>query len=254
MTERRVRGCGVVAVLLLIGCTDGSGSTVPTTISDPGASVTEVTQLGTTVVATSTTAADSTLPGEVTLPGEPDAVVALWPAADVVVATPDEAARGFVSEAFGVSPSLRSFSAGDPTSGEMVLSAEGAESADRGVLLLRQFGEQRGWFVTAVVNDLAEIVWPTAGSSVPAGPLAVTGRAYGFEASVTVTAFLAGSPSVVFDSVHTQAGSMEEPGPFEVVLDLSAASVGDVVAIVVRGGAGLETDPGEVAALAVVIG
>ena len=47
---------------------------------------------------------------------------------------------------------------------------------------------------------------------------------------------------------------METPGRFVVELDLSTADVGDVVAIVVRGGVGLETDPGETGAVAVVIG
>jgi hypothetical protein len=47
------------------------------------------------------------------------------------------------------------------------------------------------------------------------------------------------------------AGSMESPG-FEVTLDLSGTQ--DMVMVLVRGGTGLETDPGEFAAIALVIG
>ena len=95
---------------------------------------------------------------------------------------------------------------------------------------------------------------PLPGATVPSGIVTVTGVGHGFEASLSVSAFLAGDPDTLFDTVVTQAGSMEEPGRFVVELDLSDAEPGAVVAIVVRGGVGLETDPGETGAVAVVIG
>jgi hypothetical protein len=47
---------------------------------------------------------------------------------------------------------------------------------------------------------------------------------------------------------------MEDAAPYQVTLDLSAATPGEMVALVVRGGTGLETDPGDFGAIPVVIG
>lgn len=41
--------------------------------------------------------------------------------------------------------------------------------------------------------------------------------------------------------------------PFTVTLDLSGATNGDVVMLLVRGGVGLETDPGDFSATSVVV-
>jgi len=133
---------------------------------------------------------------------------------------------------------------------------EGANpvAVERGLLLLRQLGPSSGWFVTAVANDEASITTPEAGATVPAAPLTVEGIGHGFEANLVARALLAGDATVEFDVEVTMAGSMEEAGPYSVVLDLSAAQPGDVVMILVRTGAGLETDPGEVGAIAVTIG
>jgi hypothetical protein len=182
---------------------------------------------------------------------------AIWPAADVVFTTPEEAAADFVAAVLGDGPTLGEFMAGDSRSGEMLLFSpgEGANpvAVERGLLLLRQLGPDSGWFVTAVVNDEASITTPEAGATVPAGPLSVEGVGHGFEANLVARAWLAGDASVEFDLEITTAGSMEEAGPYSVVLDLSAAQPGDVVMILVRTGAGLETDPGEVGAIAVTI-
>jgi hypothetical protein len=50
------------------------------------------------------------------------------------------------------------------------------------------------------------------------------------------------------------AGNFDVDLPYSVVLDLTGASSGDTVVLLVRGGTGLETDPGEFGAIPVVVG
>lgn len=182
---------------------------------------------------------------------------AIWPAADVVFATPEEAAADFVTEVLGVPPELGEFQPGDARSGEIeVLSlgeGEAATSVVRGLLLLRRLGPDDGWFILAAVNDNASITAPESGAEVTAGQLTVEGTARGFEANVVVTAFVAGDAEAQLDQEITQGGAFETPEPFTVSLDLSGASPGDVVTLLVRGGTGLETDPGDFGAIPVVI-
>jgi hypothetical protein len=90
-------------------------------------------------------------------------------------------------------------------------------------------------------------------AEVPAGALTIEGKARGFEANVVVRAFVAGDADAQLDQEITQGGAFETPEPFTVSLDLSSASAGDVVTLLVRGGTGLETDPGEFGAIPVVI-
>ncbi len=207
----------------------------------------------TTTSTTSTTVADSTTTTEPTPAEQP----AIWPAADVVFDTPEAAAEDFVTSVLGVPPTLGEFQQGDARSGELeVLSpGEGASptSVPRSRLLLRQLGPDDGWFVLGAVNDNASITTPTSGAEVPAGPLTVSGRARGFEANVVVSAFVPGDAGVQLDQQVTTGGALETPEPFTVSLDLSGAASGDVVTVLVRGGTGLETDPGEFGALPVVI-
>ncbi len=66
-------------------------------------------------------------------------------------------------------------------------------------------------------------------------------------------AFAAGDADRRFAQAITQGGALETPEPFTVSLDLSGASPGQVVTILVRGGTGIETDPGDFGAIAVVI-
>ena len=247
MTTMSVRLRITAAVLLLSACsvTSTTDLTTDPTIPEPATSSAPDSSSPTSTLVDSTT----TLPA-----GEPAPVVAVWPAADVVIDEPLEVASQFVVDVLHVPPVLGPFVAGDGRSGEVTLFSPGSEESDRGIILVRRLGDADGWFVIGVANDVAYVSSPLPGASVPAAPLTVTGVGHGFEASVSVTAFLTGDPSTVFDTVVTQAGSMEEPGRFVVELDLSAAHEGDVVAIVVRGGVGLETDPGETGAVAVVIG
>jgi len=69
-----------------------------------------------------------------------------------------------------------------------------------------------------------------------------------------VSAFVTSQPARVLDREVTMAGNLGEALPYAVSLDLSAATQGDVVMLLMRGGTGLETDPGNFGAIPVVIG
>lgn len=258
---RAVFAALVVGGLLAAGCSDDSDSTtttaptsVPTTAPSTTvdvtttASATTTSEPTTTVVASTTTVAPTTTVVGLEQP-------AIWPAADVVFTTPEEAAADFVVQVLGVPPSLSEFRQGDSRSGEidvMSPSEGGGTPTPRAVLFLRQLGPQSSWFVIGAGSDGAFISTPESLAEVPAGLVTIEGRAHGFEASIMVSAYIAGSATVLTQQ-HTMAGSMEEAGPFSVQLDLSGAQPGDVVMLMVRGGVGLETDPGEFSAIPVVI-
>jgi hypothetical protein len=209
-------------------------------------------EAGTTATTTTTTEATTTTtePAGLEQP-------AIWPAADVVFTTPEAVAEDFVTQVLGVPPVLGEFQQGDARSGEIELlspDADPSSRAVRGLLLLRQLGPDDGWFVLAVANENASITSPESGATVAAGPLTVQGVARGFEGNVNVRAFVAGDASDDLDQEITMGGGMGTPEPISVTLDLSGAAPGDIVTILVRGGTGLETDPGEVGAIPVVIG
>lgn len=236
-TITRLMAASAAAVLALSTCGDNPDR--PSTTSSSSA-----TTASTTVAATTTTTT---------------AVLeqaAIWPAASVYFATPEAAAKDFVEKALKVPATLGEFQAGDSRSGEMEVFSPGeggsATRVVRGRLLLRQLGARSGWFVLASVNDNATISSPAQGSKVAAGPVSVSGKARGFEANVVVSARLAGHTETL-SSVVTQGGAFETPMPYAVSLDLSGAKPGDVVLLLVRGGTGLETDPGEFGAVAVVV-
>jgi hypothetical protein len=174
-----------------------------------------------------------------------------------VFEAPEAAAEDFVAKVLGVPPTLGEFRQGDSRSGEIEVFSPGEGDAGRavvrGLLLLRQLGPDHGWFVLAAVNENASIAVPGSGEHVVAGPLAVEGVARGFEANVVVTAFVAGVAGEELDQQITMGGAFETPEPFSVTLDLSQASPGDTLVLLVRGGAGLETDPGEFGAIPVVV-
>jgi hypothetical protein len=227
------------AVLLVAACSsdgDAGGGTIVTT--------------GAREPTTATSA-----PGSV--PSTTVEAPAIWPAAGVVFDEPEAAAADFVTEALGVPAKLGEFRQGDARSGEIEVYVADDEivapTAPRSVLLLRQLGPDDGWFVIAAANDNAAISSPEAGAEVPAGPLDAEGVAQGFEASVSVTAFPAGDAQAQLDQVVTQAGNFDGPRPWRASVDLSGAAPGDIVTLLVRGGAGLETDPGEFGAIPVVI-
>ena len=182
---------------------------------------------------------------------------AIWPAPDVVFTTPEAAAADFLANVFGDGPMLGEFRAGDSRSGEIDVfaSAEGVPIGDpRSVLFLRQLGPEDGWFVLAAASDVATITSPEPMATVPAGVVTVEGLGTGFEATIVVNAFPAGRADDEFDREVTMAGNFGETLPYSVSLDLSAAEQGDVVVLLVRGGTGLETDPGDFGAIPIVIG
>lgn len=236
MGVRGVFGVLAAAALLLTAC-DGDDTTSPTTTS---------TTTTTGAVEETTTTSDARGLSQ----------PAVWPADDVVFDTPEAAAEDFVSTALGVPPTIGEFRQGDARSGEIEVysSGDGGErGVARSVLLLRQVGPDDGWFVIGAASDNATIDAPETMEEVPAGRLAVEGVARGFEANVVVTAFIAGDADARLDQEVTMGGAFETPEPYSVTLDLSGASPGDVVTLLVRGGSGLETDPGDFAAIPVVI-
>ena len=153
-------------------------------------------------------------------------------------------------------PVLAPFRAGDSRSGEIdaMSAAETGSTNLRATLLLRQLGPDDGWFVIGAINPMVSIDTPEAGSVIPAGPLSVAGAARGYEATIIVKAFVAGTTELVVDPAIAMGGSMETPEPYATHLDLSFATPGTVIALVVRGDTGLETDPGEFSAIPLVIG
>ncbi len=183
---------------------------------------------------------------------------AIWPAADVVFATPDEAAADFVREVLisDGEPELGEFQQGDARSGEIVVffpgESAGATPSERGLLALRQLGPDDGWFVIAASSDGANIATPAALAAVAAGPLRVEGTARGFEATVVVSAFPAGDRSTLLDQEIASGGAFADLEPYSATLDLSDATPGEVIVILVQGDTGLGNDPSTFAAIPVV--
>lgn len=245
----------LLAVALLAACgSDGSSSgTTGAPSTDSGVTAPETTSTSTPSsgsASSPTSGAATTAPVELEQP-------AIFPAADVVYATPEEAATAFVTEVLDVPVNLGEYQGGDSRSGEIEVRFAGEGGTGPGivrtVLLLRQLGPESSWFITAAVNDAASITSPGQGDAVPPGPFTLSGLARGFEGAVTVTASVAGHPEQVLDTEQAIAGSLETPEPFSVPLDLSKAEPGSTVMLMIRGGVGLETDPGETGAIAVTV-
>jgi hypothetical protein len=184
-----------------------------------------------------------------------DRIVVVWPAADIVFDTPDEAAADFVRAVFGVEPVLGPFQEGDSRSGEIeVLPPLEASGGDvRSLLLLRQFGPNNGWFVTGASSGSASIDQPGVGDAVAAGSLQVIGRGTGFEATLVARAFEAGDADDDLDRQVVMAGNLGDTLPYATTLDLSGARDGEIVVVLVSSGVGLETDTGYFSAVPVVV-
>lgn len=183
--------------------------------------------------------------------------MAVWPASDVVFVTPEEAATDFIEQVFQVEPLLSEFRLGDARSGEFeVLSPldddDPATAAPTGVtLFLRQLGADDGWFVLAAVSEGVSIGAPEFADEVAAASLVVTGEGRGFEGTVVVRAIVPGDPPTELD-LEITATDWRTPVPYEVTLDLTGATTGDVVMIIARGDTGI-TATGEFAALPIII-
>jgi hypothetical protein len=185
---------------------------------------------------------------------------AIWPAADVVFATPEEAAADFVSAVLisEGDPALGEFQQGDSRSGEIAVLFAG-ETGDldpplaKGVLLLRQIGPTDGWYVIAATSDGVVIDTPSALEAIPAGTVTVAGDGRGFEGTLAVSAFPPGDPAARFDLEIGAGGASADLEPYSVELDLSGAAAGEVVVILVHGDTGLGNDPSTFSAIPVVI-
>ena len=105
----------------------------------------------------------------------------------------------------------------------------------------------------ASINDHSRIDAPASGAQIDAGPLTVEGVARGFEGSIVVTALVVDNVVPQLDRPITVGGTFDTAEPFKVTLDLSAARPGETVMLLIRGGTGLETDPGDFAAIPVVV-
>jgi len=260
MRIARVLPTVIIVAAVLVSCDDdqaGPGDTtasVPPTTADSPSTTTTTTTTTTTKTTTETT--NTTMPTTTTTEVQLEQP-AIWPAPDVVFATPEEAASDFVAQVLGVPPVLGEFQRGDTRSGEIEVlfpgEGDSATPTPRGLLLLRQIVPRDDWFVIAAVNDNASISSPEGLAVVAAGPLTVEGVGRGFEGTVVVSAFVAGDAGAVLDSQITQGGAFADAEPFAVTLDLSAAAPGEVVVLLVRGDVGLESDPGDFGAIPVVI-
>jgi hypothetical protein len=176
--------------------------------------------------------------------------LSIWSSSGPESDTPVSAADFAVRALIGVTPVLGEFMAGDSRSGEIIVFSPGETVAvERSLLLLRQLGPDDRWSVIGAINPAMTIDAPASGSVVLPGQVEVSGRARGFEALVVVSAHRVGDTFELIDQQITTAGSLEESEPFRVELDLSDTNHGEVIAIVVRGGVGLEDDPGEFSAI-----
>ncbi len=260
MTFRTLRRSSVAATLTLslAACGSDDGPSASSTSERPGSTVI-VTSSATqpaTIAPVTTPQATTTAAAPTTTGSAAPAQLAVWPAADVVIATPEQAAFEFVDQVLHVPPVLGEFQAGDSRSGEIEVfsAAEGGSPVLRSTLLVRQLGPTDGWFVIGAIAEFASIDTPASGATVPAGRLTVSGNARGYEATIIVTARLAGQRTPLLDPViATGGGSAEVPEPYRAEIDLSHTRPGDVVLLLVRGDTGLETDPGEFSALPLVI-
>lgn len=181
--------------------------------------------------------------------------LAIWSSSEPTADTPEGAATAAVKSLIGVTPVLGDYMAGDSRSGEMLVYSPGETTpVERSLLLLRQLGSSDQWSVIGAINSAMTIDQPASGGFVPAGLLTVSGRGRGFEALVVVTAHRIGDSIELIDQEITMGGSLETSEPFSVELDLTDTDPGDVIAIVVRGGVGLEDDPGEFSAIPIRIG
>lgn len=187
---------------------------------------------------------------------------ACWPSATEGFDSAIEAAQTFVARVLGVNPRVGDFRATGTSTGAIdVYIGEDLNSGPeivRGTLHLAQI-RGLGWFVIDASNEYNTIDAPVADAVVSANGLVVSGSARGFEGQVAIELYapesVRGTTSVTpVARTSAIAGSAEEPKAFSVTVDLPGVDVGDTICIVVRGGRGLEQDPGEFTMIPVVIG
>jgi len=229
--------------------TTSSASTETTTTSE----LTETTEVASTSPATSTESPSTVQPpGELALEH-----AAIWPGVDVVFESPEEAASDFVRVVLGVEPVLGEVRQLGPRSGEIEIRSD-ADSPPgitfpRALLHLARLRPTNGWYVVSATSDGVSISGPAGGDDVSAASLMVAGEGRGFESTLNVRAFIAGAEISDLDLVIASGGGFGQNEPYSATVDLSEASPGEVITILVRGDTGLNEDPGEFAAVAVVI-
>ncbi len=257
---------GMVAAALVAGCGDAAGDHGSGAVArvDVVPSVSEPASGGVVETPSDVGARAVELPAAATVEVRRPEVqdleqLVLWPTADVVFATPEEAAADFVREVLIAEgePELGEFQQGDARSGEITVffpgESEGATPSERGLLALRQLGPDDGWFVIAASSIGASIVTPAASAEVAAGDLDVAGEARGFESTVVVSAFPAGDVGTLLDQEIASGGAFADVEPYSATLDLTGAAPGETVVILVQGDTGLASDPGDFAAIPVVV-
>lgn len=258
-TARLLPSFVAVLALTAISCGDSESATTTdptttaqtTTVQTTTASVpTTTASVPTTTVETTTVPTTDAPTTTVVSPTQP----AIWPAGDIVFATPEAAAGDFVQVVLGVPPLLGDFQAGDSRSGEIEVFSPGEGSpVSRSVLFLRQLGPSDGWFVIGAANSAINITTPQTGAEITVGPLTVAGLARGFESTVLVRAFVSGRATPLLDEVITAGGAFATSEPYSVTVDLSGAPVRSVVTLLVRGDTGLSDDPGEFSAIPIIV-
>jgi len=182
---------------------------------------------------------------------------AIWPGVDVVFETPEDAASDFVTVVLGLEAVLGEFRQLGPRSGEIEVRSD-ADSPPGimfpgALLYLARLGPTDGWYVVSASSDGVSISGPAGGDDVFAASLTVAGAGRGFESTLNVRAFVAGAEIWDLDLVIASGGAFGEIEPYSATVDLSEALLGEVITILVRGDTGLSEDPGEFAAVAVVI-
>lgn len=245
----------VVAVSVLGACGGDDTSSASTSTGAVPTSSTVAPSSSSSSSSTTTSSASSTSSTSSSV--APDDRVVAWPPKGETFSTPEAVAADFTARVFGTGAVLGAFRAGDMRSGEIDVFASDEAGRPlgsvRSTLLLRQVGTDDAWSVLAAVSEGASIRTPAGGDTV-SGVVTVAGRARGFEANVNVRAVAVRNPDVALDEQTTMGGNLDQPRRYRVDLDLSQATAGDVVLLVVHGGAGLETDPGDTAVIPVVIG
>lgn len=258
MVAHRRGAARTIGVLLAALAVAGCGSSGTSTSTTGGPSTTGGTT--TTVAATSTTAGTTSTSAATTSSGSSTTAArleqpAVFPAASVHFATPDEAAKAFVTQVLKVPVNIGPFQAGDARSGEInVYGAQGQSTATvRSVLLMRQLGPANSWYVLAAVSDAETIAAPTSQATVKAGKVQVSGSGRGFEGVVIIQALAVADPPTVLDRQTAMGGSFEQPEPVSVTLDLSKATPGQTVLLLMQASVGNENDPGSFSAIPVVV-